>query len=259
MTRIYKKWLPALCGFAMDQNLVRSFVPSENWQHLLAAQTADIRIYVPEFPMPRSSERKVAENFRTSKSPGTKISRTFSAMRKVGSQIELGKIMKSSKKPMDIMHGNFLKTLCVSLSFDCWWLLWVTTIHIIDTTCASKTSMFTHTFFTSRIQKLDIHSQKNRWPTCIYVLGSNSNYIHIIEDGHQPNSRGLYTYYKDFPLQVDDHHQYNMFWLWAGLYIPRTQMTLVLIGKGPVLGGLTFKNTVEVIGALGIYIYIHVL
>ena len=88
--------------------------------------------------------------------------------------------------------------------------------------------------------------------------GLNCNYIHIIEDGHQPNSRGLYTYYKDFPLQVDDHHQYNMFWLWAGLYIPRTQMTLVLIGKGLVLEGLTFKNTVEVIGALGIYIYIHI-
>ena len=30
------------------------------------------------------------------------------------------------------------------------------------------------------------------------VLGSiNSHYFHIIGDGHQPNSRGLYTHYKD--------------------------------------------------------------
>ena len=28
-------------------------------------------------------------------------------------------------------------------------------------------------------------------------LGLNSHYFHIIGDGHQPNSRGLYTHYKD--------------------------------------------------------------
>ena len=28
-----------------------------------------------------------------------------------------------------------------------------------------------------------------------YVLGSNSHHFHIIGDGHQPNSRGLYTNY----------------------------------------------------------------
>ena len=27
--------------------------------------------------------------------------------------------------------------------------------------------------------------------------GLNSHYFHIIGDGHQPNSRGLYTHYKD--------------------------------------------------------------
>ena len=27
--------------------------------------------------------------------------------------------------------------------------------------------------------------------------GLNSHYFHIIGDSHQPNSRGLYTYYKD--------------------------------------------------------------
>ena len=27
--------------------------------------------------------------------------------------------------------------------------------------------------------------------------GQNSLYFHIIGDGHQPNSRGLYTHYKD--------------------------------------------------------------
>ena len=32
--------------------------------------------------------------------------------------------------------------------------------------------------------------------------GLNSNYFHIIGDGHQPNSRGLYTHYKDSLLKV---------------------------------------------------------
>ena len=30
--------------------------------------------------------------------------------------------------------------------------------------------------------------------------GLNSHYFHIVGDGHQPNSRGLYTHYKDFLL-----------------------------------------------------------
>lgn len=176
MTRIYKKWLPALCGEPpWTKSLVRSFVPSENWQHLPGADRRH-----PHLCAGISNDQilwtKSGREFSDIQISRSKISRTFSAseMRKAGSQISLSlvKLWSPQKNPMDIMHGNFLKTLCVSLSFDCWWLLWVTTIHIIDTTCASKTSMFTHTFFTSRIQKLDIHSRKNRWPTCIYVLGS---------------------------------------------------------------------------------------
>ena len=38
---------------------------------------------------------------------------------------------------------------------------------------------------------------------CDRVVGSiNSHYFHIIGDGHQPNSRGLYTHYKDSLLKV---------------------------------------------------------
>ena len=32
---------------------------------------------------------------------------------------------------------------------------------------------------------------------CTYVLGSKLPLFLIIGDGHQPNSRGLYTHYKD--------------------------------------------------------------
>ena len=32
--------------------------------------------------------------------------------------------------------------------------------------------------------------------------GLNSHYFHIIGDGHQPNSRGLYTHYKDSLFKV---------------------------------------------------------
>ena len=40
-----------------------------------------------------------------------------------------------------------------------------------------------------------IYEKKNN-SSC--VPGSiNSHYFHIIGDGHQPNSRGLYTHYKD--------------------------------------------------------------
>ena len=31
--------------------------------------------------------------------------------------------------------------------------------------------------------------------------GLNSHYFHIIGDGHQPNSRGLYTHYKDSVIE----------------------------------------------------------
>ena len=37
---------------------------------------------------------------------------------------------------------------------------------------------------------------------CSYVLGSKLALFHVIGDGHQPNSRGLYTYYKDSLLKV---------------------------------------------------------
>ena len=40
-------------------------------------------------------------------------------------------------------------------------------------------------------------------PVAAYVRsGLNSHYFHIIGDGHQPNSRGLYTHYKDSLLKV---------------------------------------------------------
>ena len=42
-------------------------------------------------------------------------------------------------------------------------------------------------------------------PKCL-----NPHYFHIIGDGHQPNSRGLYTHYKDSLLfRWDDHPQTN--------------------------------------------------
>ncbi len=44
--------------------------------------------------------------------------------------------------------------------------------------------------------------------------GLNSHYFHIIGDGHQPNSRGLYTHYKDSYSRWDDHPQYSGFWPW---------------------------------------------
>ena len=37
----------------------------------------------------------------------------------------------------------------------------------------------------------------------------NSHYFHTIGDGHQPNSRGLYTHYKDSYQRWDDHPQKN--------------------------------------------------
>ena len=42
--------------------------------------------------------------------------------------------------------------------------------------------------------------QRGVWILRVYIhmcQGLNSHYFHIIGDGHQPNSRGLYTHYKD--------------------------------------------------------------
>ena len=47
--------------------------------------------------------------------------------------------------------------------------------------------------------------------SCQMCQGLNSHYFHIIGDGHQPNSRGLYTHYKDSYKRWDDHPQYSDF------------------------------------------------
>ena len=39
--------------------------------------------------------------------------------------------------------------------------------------------------------------------------GLNSHYFHIIGDGHQPNSRGLYTHYKDSQYRDFDHGTFS--------------------------------------------------
>ena len=44
-------------------------------------------------------------------------------------------------------------------------------------------------------------------------------------------------------------------WCILYIYIPGTQMTLVLVGKGHVLGGLPSK--IEVIWVLGIYVCVY--
>ncbi len=44
---------------------------------------------------------------------------------------------------------------------------------------------------------------KHEWRVQGFILknhmcqGLNSHYFHIVGDGHQPDSRGLYTHYKD--------------------------------------------------------------
>ena len=44
----------------------------------------------------------------------------------------------------------------------------------------------------------------------IYMCqGLNFHYFHIIGDGRQPNSRGLYTHYKDSYQRWDGHSQKN--------------------------------------------------
>ena len=42
-----------------------------------------------------------------------------------------------------------------------------------------------------------IVDEKNKNMEQHMCQGLNSHYFHIIGDGHQPNSRGLYTLYKD--------------------------------------------------------------
>ena len=46
------------------------------------------------------------------------------------------------------------------------------------------------------------HAQPAKLGFFHVFLGLNSHYFHIIGDGHQPNSRGLYTHYKDSLLKV---------------------------------------------------------
>ena len=45
-------------------------------------------------------------------------------------------------------------------------------------------------------------SSQEGTPTGHVCQGLNSHYFHIIGDGHQPNSRDLYTHHKDFLLKV---------------------------------------------------------
>ena len=47
-------------------------------------------------------------------------------------------------------------------------------------------------------KKMGENSQGLRFSVAICAIGwINSHYLHIVGDGHQPNSRGLYTHYKD--------------------------------------------------------------
>ena len=48
-----------------------------------------------------------------------------------------------------------------------------------------------------KIKRLE-ETRMSQKEMCFYMCqGLNSYYFHIIGDGHQPNSRGLYTHYKD--------------------------------------------------------------
>ena len=75
------------------------------------------------------------------------------------------------------------------------------------------------TFTEKYLRMYEIHSVYNQEG---HVLGSiNSLYFHIIGDGHQPNSRGLYNHYKDSLLKVGwVYPQYKEFrpwltWTWT--------------------------------------------
>ena len=60
--------------------------------------------------------------------------------------------------------------------------------------------------------------------------GLNYHYFHIMGDGHQPNSRGLYTHYKDSYERWDDHPQYSDFWPWHTCGLCEKKQTSTLIG-----------------------------
>ena len=66
--------------------------------------------------------------------------------------------------------------------------------------------------FTKEVVNVYLLSPKKEKHMC---QGLNSHYFHIIGDGHQPNSRGLYTHYKDSQLKVGwPSPKYCDFWPW---------------------------------------------
>ena len=65
--------------------------------------------------------------------------------------------------------------------------------------CIAKSPDERTTLFRVRSNETRIYYSLKRYHMC---QGLNSDYFHIIGDGHQPNSRGLYTHYKDSLLKV---------------------------------------------------------
>ena len=57
-----------------------------------------------------------------------------------------------------------------------------------------------------------VHSRMTKTVECNVRSGLNSHYFHIIGDGHQPNSRGLYTHYKDSLAQMEILTNVQNFW-----------------------------------------------
>ena len=47
----------------------------------------------------------------------------------------------------------------------------------------------------------------------------------------------------NFPRALINNTYYTYIYMCIYIYIPGTQMTLVLVGKGQCFGGLTFKNS----------------
>ena len=98
------------------------------------------------------------------------------------------------------------------------WLRWIQP-HLVDQPSSStinsdqhhlSSSIMKHSRQSSSIISTWIRHQVSASPRRIYqwftiklppvtkmCQGLNSHYFHIIGDGHQPNSRGLYTHYKD--------------------------------------------------------------
>ena len=58
------------------------------------------------------------------------------------------------------------------------------------------------------VDTVDIRSRPKKADHRVFVVfqcvrsGLNFHYFHIVGDGHQPHSRGLYTHYKDSLLKV---------------------------------------------------------